>query len=98
MSRRGNCYDNAVVERFFRTLKLDLGDRIVPTRIAVAHRVGTYIDRFYNTRRLHSTLGYRSPVQLNENGRLQHDSTNPSTKPDQDQSSWRVTSRNRRSR
>ena len=64
MSRRGNCYDNAVVESFFRTLKLDLGERIAPTRIDVARRVGAYIDGFYNTRRLHSTLGYRSPVQF----------------------------------
>ena len=64
MSRRGNCYDNAVVESFFRTLKLDLGDRIAPTRITIARRIGTYIDGFYNTRRLHSTLRYRSPIQF----------------------------------
>jgi putative transposase len=64
MSRRGTCYDNAVVERFFRTLKLDLGERIAATRIDVARRIGAYIEGFYNTRRLHSTLGYRSPVQF----------------------------------
>jgi putative transposase len=64
MSRRGNCYDNAVVESFFRTLKLDLGERIAPTRQEAARRIGAYIDGFYNTRRLHSTLGYRSPVQF----------------------------------
>ena len=66
MSRRGNCYDNAVVESFFRTLKLDLGDRMAPTRLEVARHIGAYIEGFYNTRRLHSTLGYRSPVQFEQ--------------------------------
>lgn len=64
MSRRGNCYDNAVVESFFRTLKSDLGDRLHAARAVVAVRLAAYIDDFYNTRRLHSTLGYRSPAQF----------------------------------
>ena len=64
MSRRGNCYDNAVVESFFRTLKLDVGPRVPRTRADAIHRISAYIDGFYNTRRLHSTLGYRSPVQF----------------------------------
>ena len=62
MSGRGHCYDNAVVESFFRTLKTDLDHRVWPSRADAMTHVGAYIDGFYNTRRLHSTLGYRSPV------------------------------------
>ena len=62
MSRRGNCYDNAVVESFFRTLKGDLGDRLLGSRVDVHRRIGEYIDGFYNTQRLHSTLNYQSPA------------------------------------
>jgi len=70
MSGRGNCYDNAVVESFFRTLKVELGDQLSPTRADATRRIGDYIDGFYNPRRLHSTLGYRSPVQFErERGR-----------------------------
>jgi putative transposase len=64
MSRRGNCYDNAVVESFFRTLKLDLADRPYASREDTSRRIGDYIEGFYNTRRLHSTLDYRSPAQF----------------------------------
>jgi putative transposase len=64
MSRRGNCYDNAVVESFFRTLKVELADRPQGSRDETSRRIGDYIDGFYNTRRLHSTLDYRSPAQF----------------------------------
>jgi transposase InsO family protein len=64
MSGRGNCYDNAVVESLFRTLKADLNQPVWATRSDAITDVGTYIDDFYNTRRLHSTLGYRSPVEF----------------------------------
>jgi transposase InsO family protein len=65
MSRRGNCYDNAVVESFFRTLKREISDRDHwPARQIAADAVQRYIEGFYNTRRLHSTLGYRSPMQF----------------------------------
>jgi transposase InsO family protein len=65
MSRRGNCYDNAPVESFFRTLKTELTDRPYwPTRQAAAHAIGAYIDRFYNTQRLHSSLDYQSPQRF----------------------------------
>jgi len=62
MSRRGNCYDNAVVESFFRTLKVDLDYRVWRTTAEATAAIRTYIEEFYNTRRLHSTLGYRSPA------------------------------------
>lgn len=65
MSRRGNCYDNAPVESFFRTLKLEISERpLWRTRRDATEAVATYIDGFYNPRRLHSALGYRSPAQF----------------------------------
>ena len=70
MSRPGNCYDNAVVESFFRTLKQDLDVAAWPTRRAAATAVMEYIERFYNPRRLHSTLGYRSPIQFERQNRV----------------------------
>jgi putative transposase len=64
MSRRGNCYDNAVIESFFRTVKVETGDRrIWPSRAEAIDALTSYLD-FYNRVRLHSTLGYRSPVQF----------------------------------
>ena len=62
MSRRGNCFDNAVVESFFRTLKVDLDRHLRTTRTQAAQHIARSIDGFYNTRRLHSTLGYLSPA------------------------------------
>jgi len=62
MSRRGNCFDNAPVESFFRTLKVEIDERCYwPTRRDAAHAIQRYID-FYNTDRLHSSLGYQSLV------------------------------------
>jgi putative transposase len=61
MSRRGNCYDNAVAEAFFSSLKSELADRFAS--VAVAQReLFEYIEVFYNQRRRHSTLGYVSPA------------------------------------
>ena len=62
MSRRGNCWDNAVVESFFGTLKTELVETTWPTRAAAVAAVTDYIDVFYNRRRRHSSLGYVSPV------------------------------------
>jgi putative transposase len=63
MSRRGNCYDNAVVESFFRTLKTEIAARATwPTRRAATTAVADYIDNFYNSRRRHSTINYQSPA------------------------------------
>jgi putative transposase len=62
MSRPGNCYDNAPVESFFRTLKTELGPHTHATRRAAATVIADYIERFYNRERLHSTLHYQSPA------------------------------------
>ena len=64
MSRRGNCWDNAVVESFFGTLKTELAEITWPTRAAAVAAVTDYIDVFYNRRRRHSSLGYISPVEF----------------------------------
>ena len=62
MSRRGDCYDNAVAESFFATLKAELVYREVwETRGDAAQAVFEYIEAFYNRQRIHSTLGYRTP-------------------------------------
>jgi transposase InsO family protein len=62
MSRKGNCYDNAAKESFFHTLKTELvHHHHYRTRDEARASVFEYIEAFYNRRRLHSTLGYRSP-------------------------------------
>lgn len=64
MSRKGDCWDNAVAESFWSTLKTELGnDAPFPTRAAARQAVFEYIEVFYNRRRLHSSLGYTTPVQ-----------------------------------
>jgi putative transposase len=64
MSRAGNCWDNAVVESFFGTLKTELPATEWPTRAAATAAVTDYIDAFYNPRRRHSSLDYLSPVDF----------------------------------
>ena len=65
MSRKGNCYDNAVKESFFHTLKTELCDHEhYRTRDEARASVFEYIEVFYNRRRLHSTLGYLSPMEF----------------------------------
>jgi putative transposase len=65
MSGKGNCYDNSVVETFFKTLKSELVWRTVfQTRAEAKQVIGRYIDGFYNPVRRHSTLDYASPVQF----------------------------------
>jgi transposase InsO family protein len=67
MSRTGECYDNAVVESFFGTLKRELvHQERYPSHAAARRSLFEYIEVFYNRQRLHSTLGYRSPVQFEE--------------------------------
>jgi putative transposase len=63
MSRVGDCWDNAVVESFFATLTKELlGDRPFATRTKASSEIFEFIEVWYNRKRRHSTLGYRSPV------------------------------------
>ena len=62
MSRRGDCYDNAVVESFFGTLKAELGDTF-STAEQAGRALFDYIEVFYNRARRHSSLGHVSPAQ-----------------------------------
>jgi putative transposase len=60
----GECWDNAVAESFFATIKRELIDtRSWPTREGLRHAVFSYIEGWYNTRRLHSSLNYLSPAE-----------------------------------
>ena len=61
MSRRGNCYDNAVMESFFSTVKSELGDQFASNGDAKME-LFDYLEVFYNQRRRHSTLGQISPT------------------------------------
>jgi transposase InsO family protein len=64
MSGTGSCYDNAVAENFFATLKTEaIHHRRFASRAEATSAIFDYIERFYNSRRLHSTLGYVSPMQ-----------------------------------
>ena len=64
MSRKGDCWDNAVVESFFATLERELIDRHRwPTREAARRAIFRYIETWYNPYRRHSTLDYRSPAE-----------------------------------
>jgi transposase InsO family protein len=65
ISRKGDCWDNAVVDSFFGTLKQELIYRHTwPTRLAVTDAVRSYIECFYNVRRRHSAIGYVSPLEF----------------------------------
>ena len=63
MSRKGNCWDNSPVERFFSSLKREwTGDQLYRTRQAAIADVREYVAVYYNSKRQHSTLGYRTPM------------------------------------
>jgi putative transposase len=70
MSRKGNCYDNAMMESFWATLKTECFDNfrdgIPATRDEAKQKLFSYIEVFYNRKRLHSALGYRSPIEFEE--------------------------------
>jgi putative transposase len=65
MSRKGNCYDNAFVESFWSSLKYEtVYHRRFATRAEAKAALFDYIETFYNPRRLHSSLGYLSPINF----------------------------------
>jgi transposase InsO family protein len=65
MSAAGCCYDNAAMESFWSTLKTEwLHGKDFPTQQQAELAIFDYIETFYNPRRLHSALGYRSPVEF----------------------------------
>lgn len=65
MSRKADCWDNAVAESFWSSLKFELVDRVsFRTRSAAKTAIFEYIEAFYNRQRLHSYLGYRSPADF----------------------------------
>jgi transposase InsO family protein len=65
MSRKGNCYDNAAMESFWSTLKMELVyRRDFATRAQARNEIFDYIESFYNRQRSHSALNYRSPVDF----------------------------------
>ena len=71
MSGRGNCYDNAVAESFFHTLKTELVHRHRYESRSAAHAsLFEYIEGFYNRQRKHSALGYKSPIAYEEDAKL----------------------------
>jgi putative transposase len=63
MSRKGNCYDNAFIESFWSSLKYELvSHQRFATRAEARAAIFDYIEVFYNRTRLHSSLGYVSPL------------------------------------
>lgn len=67
VSGKGNCYDNAVVESFFSTLKNELTHNYsFQDRTEARQAIFEYIEGFYNRQRLHQTLGYRSPEEFEQ--------------------------------
>jgi len=66
MSRRGNCWDNAPVESFFGSMKVEWLEEIYENRAGAIRDVFEYVEIFYNRQRRHSTLGGLSPVKFEE--------------------------------
>ena len=64
MSGVGNCYDNAVAESFFATLKTECVKGVFPTRAEARTTIFEYLEVWYNRQRFHSSLGYCSPVDF----------------------------------
>jgi transposase InsO family protein len=70
MSHRGSCWDNAPMESFFKTLKVERIYQVqYETRAQARLDIVDWIEGFYNHRRLHSSIGYRTPAHM-ETGRM----------------------------
>lgn len=73
MSRKGNCHDNAVAESFFSNLKNEvMHDRLFSTREEAKAVITDYIEVYYNRMRIHQTLGYQTPEQVEAQFRVLH--------------------------
>ena len=71
LSRSGNVWDDAAIESFFSSLKVErVGLKTYCTRDQARADVFDYIERFYNPRRRHSTIGYLSPMEFEQRARL----------------------------
>jgi putative transposase len=71
MSRSGNVWDNAAMESFFSSLKTErTGNETYRTRDQAKAGVFDYIERFYNSKRRHSTIGYLSPMEFEQRAGL----------------------------
>lgn len=66
MSGTGNCYDNAMMESFFSTLKAECVTSPYNTRQEARHSIFEYVEVWYNRQRRHSSLGYLSPAAFEE--------------------------------
>ena len=65
MSRKGDCWDNAVAESFFSSLKREIEEiDDLESRAGATHYLAEYIDGFYNVRRRHSAINYKSPIEF----------------------------------
>lgn len=64
MSGKGNCLENACAESFFGTLKSELAANVFGSHAEARREVFDYIECFYNTERMHSYLGYKSPMEF----------------------------------
>lgn len=64
MSRKGNCWDNAVAESFFKTIKYECLNRYYFTETKQLYRCIDQYIKWYNTKRIHSTLGYLTPLEM----------------------------------
>ena len=67
MSRKGDCWDNAVAESFFHTLKIEeINDSCIKTKEEAKRKIFRYIEVVYNRKRIHSRLEYKSPQEYEE--------------------------------
>ena len=73
MSRKGNCHDNAVAESFFSNLKNKvMHDRFFSSRAEAQAVINDYIEVYYNRMRIHQSLGYQTPTEVEAQFRVLH--------------------------